>query len=73
MLLIMRILIHNGLALFATWASIATVLGFATAFIYVDSPGDSAQLRGRFCYFYFVKLIGCLKFAAIKGWNSVRK
>ena len=49
MLLIMRVLIHNGLALFATWVSIATVLGFTVAFVYVDSPGfESAQMRGKF-------------------------
>jgi len=47
MLLIVRILIHNGLCLFAAWATIATVVGFTVALVYVDSAGfDSAQLRG---------------------------
>ena len=48
MLLVVRILIHNGLGLFAAWATIATVVGFTIALVYIDSPDfDSAQLRGE--------------------------
>ena len=55
----MRILIHNGLCLFATWATIASVVGFSIALIYIDSPGmDKAQLRGTVpcLYFYYILL-----------------
>lgn len=58
MLLVVRILIHNGLCLFATWLTIATVVGFSIALIYVDSPGmDTAQLRGKILLFLRARCI----------------
>ena len=62
MLLVMRILIHNGLSIFATWLTLATVLGFTIALIYVDSPGmDSAQLRGKVLFYSTAVILKVLK------------
>ncbi|CAK8688936.1 unnamed protein product [Clavelina lepadiformis] len=46
---LMRILVQNGLALFATWLSVASAIGFCELITYKDSPGyGKAVLRGFF-------------------------
>ena len=48
MLWVVRVLIHNGLGILATWLTVATLVGFTIALLYVDSPGhDTAIKRGR--------------------------
>jgi len=43
----MRILVQNGLALPATWLTVASTIGLADVIAYKDSPGaDTAILRG---------------------------
>jgi len=43
----MRILVQNGLALAATWLTVASTIGLADVIAYKDSPGaDTAMLRG---------------------------
>lgn len=47
-LILMRVLIHNGLSLLATWVTVATLIGLADELIYVDSFGKpSAVERGE--------------------------
>ena len=50
MLWLVRILIQNGLALPATWLTIATCLNLTDVIIYEDSLGvPFARERGRSC------------------------
>jgi len=49
MLWLVRILIQNGLALFATWLTVASTITLADVIIYKDSPGlNKAMFRGEF-------------------------
>ena len=44
----MRILVQNGLALFNTWLTVASAIGFCELITYKDSPAESqAALRGQ--------------------------
>ncbi|XP_076813709.1 uncharacterized protein LOC143460178 isoform X3 [Clavelina lepadiformis] len=46
---LMRILVQNGLALFNTWLTVASAIGFCELITYKDSPAESqAALRGFF-------------------------
>ena len=47
MLWVMRVLIHNGLAMISTWLTLAASIGLVIVVLYQDSPGQNpAILRG---------------------------
>ena len=51
MLWLVRLLIQNGICLFATWAFVTSTIGFAFALVYKNSPGlPIARLRGKSVY-----------------------